>query len=261
MRPLCSAAPIHEWWQSNAQKRAASCRGFITWDAFKVGPKWAVLKPFLTQGVAVSVRTLTVIGVIMSSTSVLARIDAVSQASHEILRQLWIFLFQFIECINISNQSIVATALGSKDFAYAFQVVKRHLAYAVSIVSVCALLVLTFQVQLASLFTSDAAVIAMVATTMPLLTAFFPLDAMSSILDGTLTAAGQATWTAKNATVGSLATFAILTCADMTTQMTVLKVWMCLKMMTVFRLPLLVHRTFRSLVVEPLPRGPAPALP
>jgi Na+-driven multidrug efflux pump len=238
-----------------------SCRGFITWDKFKVGPKWAVLKPFLTQGFAVSIRTLTVIGVIMSSTSVLARIGAVSQASHEILRQLWIFLFQFVECINISNQSIVATALGAKDFAYAFQVVKRHLLYAVAIVSVVALLVLAFQVQLTCLFTRDAAVIAMVATTMPLLTAFFPFDAMSSILDGTLTAAGQATWTAKNATVGTLATFAILTCAEKMTQMSVLKVWMCLKMMTVFRLPLLVHRTFQSLVVEPQSQGPVLAIP
>ena len=104
------------------QDTHACCRGFITWPAFRVGPKWKILRPFLADGLSVSVRTLTVIGVIMTSTGVLARISAVSQAAHEILRNLWIFLFQFVEGINISNQSIVATALGAKEYDYAFEV-------------------------------------------------------------------------------------------------------------------------------------------
>ena len=193
-----------------------------------------------------SVRTVTVIGVIMSSTSVLARVDSAAQAAHEIIRQLWILLFQFVECINISNQAIVATALGARDYPYALAVVKRHIVYAISIVSAIAAICLALQTHIVGLFTADAVVIAAALTTIPLVTACFPLDAVSSLLDGTLTAAGQAKWTATNATVGSFATFLVLVWAEQVTAMSVLRVWMCLKLMTVFRLPLVIHRTFFS---------------
>ena len=205
-----------------------------------------MLKTFLADGFAVSVRTLMVIGVIMSSTSVLARIDSITQAAHEIIRQMWIFLFQFVECINISNQSIVATALGEQDYGYALQVVKRHLVYAIAIVSVMAVALMTQQSLLVGCFTSDATVMAMAATTIPLVAAAFPLDATSSILDGTLTAAGQATWTAKNTTVSSGMTLALLWGAERMMTLSLLWVWVFLKLMTVLRLPLLLHRCFRS---------------
>ena len=231
---------------THAYSLAAPCRKFVTWKAFKVGPRWNILAPFLLDGFAVSLRTFTVIGVIMASTGVLARINAVSQAAHEIIRQLWIFLFQFVECINISNQAIMATALGLKQYEYAFQVAKRHLIYAVAIVSTVAVAVVLQQHWLLGRFTRDAVIIATASTAIPLVAAAFPLDAVSSILDGTLTAAGQAKWTAINTTVTAGFTLVALLGAERLITMSLLRVWLFLKTMTVLRLPMLIQRTFLS---------------
>jgi Na+-driven multidrug efflux pump len=97
---------------------------------------------------------------------------------------------QFAECINVSNQSLAATALGSGDTQYALDVVKRHVLYAVTLVSVIGGLVLLFKAQIVGLFTTDAAVVATAFSVLPLLVGVFPVDGLMSIVDGTLTAAG-----------------------------------------------------------------------
>ena len=99
---------------------------------------------------------------------------------------------QFVECINISNQSLASTALGQKDTPYAFSVVKRHLVYATVLVVVMGGLLLTFHQQILDLFTPDSAVVATAWTVLPLVALALPLDAISTVADGTLTAAGCA---------------------------------------------------------------------
>ena len=126
------------------------------------------------------------------------------------------------------------------------QVVKRHLLYAVAIISVVAVAMYTQQALVIGWFTRDAAVLAMAATALPLVAAFFPLDAVSSILDGTLTAAGQAKWTAKNTTFGAVVTFTMLNVAERSMQLSLVWVWVFLKLMTLLRLPMMLHRTFLS---------------
>lgn len=100
---------------------------------------------------------------------------------------------QFVECINISNQSLLSSALGSKDTRYAFSVVKRHLLYSTLIVSVLGALLLVGHEQIIRLFTPDKGVIAAAWSVLPLVVVCFPLDAIGAIADGTLTAAGYAT--------------------------------------------------------------------
>jgi MatE len=137
-------------------------------------------------------------------------------------------------------------AQGLRESTKSVQVVKRHLVYAIAIVSVVAIVVYTQQGALVRCFTGDAAVVAVAATALPLVAAAFPLDATSSILDGTLTAAGQATWTATNTTAASLLTFTGLLVAERCMQLSLLWVWVFLKLMTLLRLPMLLHRTFYS---------------
>ena len=97
---------------------------------------------------------------------------------------------QFVECINISNQSLASTALGQKDTPYAFEVVKRHLVYATVLIAIMGGLLLTFHQQILGLFTPDSTVVATAWTVLPLVAVALPLDAISTIADGTLTAAG-----------------------------------------------------------------------
>jgi Na+-driven multidrug efflux pump len=204
------------------------------------------LQPFLLQGFAVSFRTVAVMSVIMCSSAILARVDAASQAANEILRQVWIVLFQFVECLNISNQSITAGALGAHDVPYAMAVVKRHLLYAVALFSSAGAVVLACQHQIVSIFTADAMVVATAATTLPLLVACFPLDAVCSMFDGTLTAAGQATWTARTTTYAAIFVVAVMLCAPKLMQMSLFRTWCCAKLMTLLRMPMLVHRVYMS---------------
>lgn len=73
---------------------AAECRGFWSWAEFAKGPQWSVLRPFLKDGSALSLRIIFTLGIVMASSSVLARVNTASQAAHEILRQVWICAFQ-----------------------------------------------------------------------------------------------------------------------------------------------------------------------
>lgn len=75
----------------------AECRGFWSWAEFAKGPKWSVLGPFLKDGSALSLRIIFTLGIVMASSSVLARVNTASQAAHEILRQVWICAFQVLQ--------------------------------------------------------------------------------------------------------------------------------------------------------------------
>lgn len=97
---------------------------------------------------------------------------------------------QFVESINISNQSLVATALGENDHRYALAVLRRHLLYAVTIIAAAGVGLFCFQSVVVGLFTSDAAVISTAMTALPLILLAFPIDAVSALLDGTLIASG-----------------------------------------------------------------------
>lgn len=99
---------------------------------------------------------------------------------------------QFVESINISNQSLVSTALGEGDHHYALAVLRRHLLYAVTIIAAVGAALFAVQSTVIGLFTSDAAVITAAASALPLLLLAFPIDAVSSLLDGTLIASGCA---------------------------------------------------------------------
>lgn len=221
-------------------------RGFIKFDVLKQGPKWPILGPLLRDGMAVSLRTVAMLGMVMASSSLLARVGTASQAAHEIVRQVWIFMYQFVECINISNQSLASAALGQKDTPYAFSVVKRHLVYATVLITVMGGLLLTFHQQIIGLFTPDSVVVATAWTVLPLVALSLPLDAISTIADGTLTAAGQATWVAQTTTaVSVLATAAMLMTANVIS-MDIVRVWLFLKGYTVLRIPFIVHRAFFS---------------
>lgn len=172
------------------------------------------------------------------------------------------FISQFVECLNISNQTIVSTALGAGQKKYATAVLKRHVAYAVaSIVSISSLIFL-LRGPVLGLFTSDVSVIREVMTTLPFLFLLFPADAICSMLDGSLTASGQAAWCAQNTIIISLCVIGLLTAVRSTGDVSLISVWACLKMLTLVRVPFLVHRALFS-AASPFRTTPAavPALP
>eukprot|EP00892_Ulva_mutabilis_P006808 jgi/Ulvmu1/449/UM001_0456.1 len=221
-------------------------RGFWSWAEFRKGPRWPVLAPFLKEGLAVSSRTVFTLSVIMASSSVLARVGTASQAAHEILRQLWICSYQFVEAINISNQSLVSTALGEGDQAYALAVLRRHLLYAVTIIAAVGAVLFCLQSSVIGLFTSDAAVVSAALTTLPLLVFLFPLDAVCAVLDGTLMATGQAAWTAQAVAYASVLTVIGMLGAANAAPMSLLTTWLFLKSTNLMRLPFILHRVFLS---------------
>jgi Na+-driven multidrug efflux pump len=96
------------------------------------------------------------------------------------------------ECLNISNQSLVSSALAEKDTRYALSVVKRHLSFGVVVLALMGGMVMGFHEHVVGFFTPDRSVIATAWTALPLLALSFPLDAVAAITDGTLTAAGYA---------------------------------------------------------------------
>jgi Na+-driven multidrug efflux pump len=100
---LDACAAVAMCWRRVTLRLHIYCRGFIKLSVFKEGPKWPVLKPFLRDGAAVSFRTFCTLGLVMGSSSVLARVGTAAQAAHEIVRQVWVFLYQ-VRRIEVSSR-------------------------------------------------------------------------------------------------------------------------------------------------------------
>ena len=221
-------------------------RRLVQWDLIKKGPNWAEIIPFAIQGGAVSLRILTFTSVIMYTSIILASVGTIAQAAHEINRQIWIVLIQVVESFNISNQSIMSSALYAGDLTYANAVCRRHMQLAASLVAIAASVVIVFRHSIVSVFTSDPSVMAMAMAPLVFLLVLLPFDAISTIMDGSLTAAGQAGWCAQTTIVMSMLTLGLFSVAVNNTTMTLLLTWIIMKFTGLLRLPILVHRTFFS---------------
>lgn len=98
---------------------------------------------------------------------------------------------QFLDCLSISAQALCAGALGKRDVAGATSLLLRTTVLGMGTGVVLGGLVWAMHEPLVGAFTRDQLVRHQVLLTLPLVCAMFPLDALGTIMDGSLIAAKQ----------------------------------------------------------------------
>eukprot|EP00197_Chlamydomonas_leiostraca_P002935 CAMPEP_0202858174 /NCGR_PEP_ID=MMETSP1391-20130828/817_1 /ASSEMBLY_ACC=CAM_ASM_000867 /TAXON_ID=1034604 /ORGANISM="Chlamydomonas leiostraca, Strain SAG 11-49" /LENGTH=615 /DNA_ID=CAMNT_0049537061 /DNA_START=313 /DNA_END=2161 /DNA_ORIENTATION=+ len=198
-------------------------------------PPLASVWPLLRKGLVLAVRNIISFGMILYASALCVRAGSAYQASFEIVRQVWILTIQFFECLNVAAQTLCAAYLGAGDARSAGAVLARLLALGVAVGGGVGVCVAASQCQLVAFFTSDAAVVAQVLATLPMVAALFPLDAAASIMDGSLLAAKQTDYLSYVQIVGSVLQYFGLIWLASNHMINNLTIWSTLKLLTVFR--------------------------
>jgi putative MATE family efflux protein len=157
-------------------------------------PRLAEMRPMLTVGRQIFVRTAALYASFLVAASVLARIGDAALGAHQIAFQLFIFLALLLDAIAIAGQVLVGRMLGASDAAGAHAAAVRMIAWSVVAGGVFALLLLALEPVLPRAFTSDPAVVHAAREVWPLFALMQPLAGAVFALDGILIGAGDTSY-------------------------------------------------------------------
>lgn len=147
-------------------------------------PRPTEIFPLLRTGAVLSVRTLSIFSTISYATATAARLGTVPVAAFEIGRQIFALFARLLDAISVAAQSLVALALGRRDYTLARRTANRILQIGVAMgTSFVALLMLTIH-SAPMVFTSNPAVREMVSFTFPFMAIIQPINGMVFVFDG-----------------------------------------------------------------------------
>jgi len=171
-------------------------------------PRTAVLRVQLAMGRDLLARSLAFQACFLSAAAVATRFGAPVAAAHQVVLQLWNFMALVLDAVAIAAQSLIGAALGGG-------AVDRARALAAQVTRYGLVLGVAFGVLFAALarllppvFTTDAAVLAVVPVAWWFFAALQPVAGVVFAIDGVLLGAGDAaflrTWTLAAAVIGFL---------------------------------------------------------
>lgn len=167
----------------------------VTWrrvgDGRSVRPQWSVIRPQLTMGRDLILRSASFQVAFISAAAVAGRMGDASLAAHQILLQLWNFLTLVLDSVAIAAQTLVGAALGSSSAKAAWKVGNRVLRFSVGAGVVLAVLLAAGSFVIPALFTTDAGVLETVRGPWWILVAMVGLGGVVFALDGVLLGAGD----------------------------------------------------------------------
>lgn len=146
----------------------------------------------------------------MAASATCVRAGAASQAAFEIIRQVWIISVQLFESLNVATQAMAAGLLGRGERNAARRLLARAAALSAASGLAVGAVLCAGSGPIVELFTRDAAVAALAGAAIPLVAFCMPLDALASIMDGGLIAAGQTNALSAIQILGSLLQYAAL---------------------------------------------------
>jgi len=156
--------------------------------AVRPWPGFAPLLPFLKVGGELLVRTFSLVAAITLAAAVAARVGTVAVAAHQVAWQIWFFIAMSVDALAIAAQALVARYRG-EDPARARVVADRLLFWGLIVGVLIAILLALGRNLAPRVFTSDAAVLAALASIWPLIWASQPLNALVFVWDGIFMAA------------------------------------------------------------------------
>lgn len=209
-------------------------------------PTWISVMPMLRAGWPLSLRNAISFGMVMYASLLCVRAGSAYQAAFEVIRQVWILTIQSFECLNVATQVLCSAYLGGGDVQSARGVMLRLVSLSVVVGGIAGIVVFLSRARIAGFFTADPAVVTQVLWTLPMVAAFLPLDALASIMDGSLMASKQTNYLSYVQIAGAGVQYIALLYLASNNMVTTLSVWSCLKLLTLFRMAGGLTRNFLS---------------
>src|SRR5690606_37241371 len=125
-------------------------------------PSLRELRPILTTGGVVTVRTLFLTGTLTVATAVAASLGAEEVAAHQVVAQVWLLLSLTVDALAIAAQAMVADELGKADPGAADAVSRRLATWGLAFGVFLAFVVFFGRGVLAAVFGPDAEVAALI---------------------------------------------------------------------------------------------------
>jgi putative MATE family efflux protein len=167
-------------------------------------PDPAVLRHHLRIGRDLFVRTVALRAAFLTMTALASRRGADALSAYQVALQWWVFLTFLLDGLEAAAQSLVGMALGAGDEVLARRTADRVLRWSAAIGLVLGLATVLARSGIASMFTDDAAIVALVTTSLVWVGIAQPINGLASSLDGVLVGAGDQRFLAA-AMVASLA--------------------------------------------------------
>ncbi|KAF6252887.1 hypothetical protein COO60DRAFT_491198 [Scenedesmus sp. NREL 46B-D3] len=149
----------------------------------------SVGKLFAPTGYLV-LRTAAITFTYAIATGLTARAGPAAAACHQVCFQLWLASSLMADSLAVACQTMLAKSLAARDTSTAQRVVQRCVSMASLLGCLLALLLWLGQRAIPAAFTADAAVLALVGSTLPFVVATQPVNALAFVWDGVLFGAG-----------------------------------------------------------------------
>lgn len=149
----------------------------------------SVGKLFAPTGYLV-LRTAAITFTYAIATGLTARAGPAAAACHQVCFQLWLASSLMADSLAVACQTMLARSMAAKDTSTAKGVVQRCVSMAALLGCLLALLLGLGRDAIPAAFTQDAAVLALVASTLPFVVATQPVNALAFVWDGVLFGAG-----------------------------------------------------------------------
>ncbi|MGP9758275.1 MATE family efflux transporter [Corynebacterium sp. AOP12-C2-36] len=160
-------------------------------DGRPVTPSWAVIRPQLSMGRDLILRSMSFQVAFLSAAAVAGRMGESSLAAHQVMLQLWNFLTLVLDSVAVAAQALVGAALGSASVRTAWRVGNQVLRFSVGAGLVLAGLLAAWAHVIPRLFTTDDTVLSTMWGPWWILVAMVALGGVVFAIDGVLLGAGD----------------------------------------------------------------------
>ena len=209
-------------------------------------PHLAGVRRAARAGGSLIIRTLTLQGVLLTTTWAIAGLGAVATATHQIAMAVWTFLAYALDAVAIAAQTITGEALGAGDLAGTRALTDRLIRIGLLSGVLTGVLLALSATLLGPLFTDDPRVIDLLAPVLLTAAVFQPLAGVVFVLDGVLIGAGDGRYLAwAGAVVLLVSGPAVILTADLAAERAAAAAWVWLAFGIAFvgtRAVALIHR-------------------
>ena len=164
-------------------------------DARRHGSSWTTstvaVRRILDVGAPLVLRTAALLATLAGATALAARQGTTALAAHSIAFAIWSFTAYVSDGTEAAGQTLVAHGLGSGSLTLATAASRRVMTWAIGLGVALAVILTVTRVPIAELFSADAAVSSVAASTLWWVIALQPINAVAFSLDGVLIGAGQ----------------------------------------------------------------------
>ena len=157
----------------------------------RLRPSWAEMMGSLAVGVPLLLRTVTLRIALLITTYVAAAQGAAGLAAHHIVMQVWGLMAYALDALAIAGQTIIGTALGAGDAREARSSTRLMTWWSVGGGAVIGLVAVLLRHPVASFFSPDDEVSALVTRLLVIVAVALPLAGYVYLLDGVLIGAGD----------------------------------------------------------------------